>query len=173
MPTSPVHESQLYEQHHNPYNDSLRGRSRPLDSGRYPGNNVSGIRQPLMRNSTGSDPLVAVSPTSDTDYDYHAAQLAAFLEEYRVLQMELMRMSASLQQVADAEGGGGGGGSPKKAKGANANSSTPVGTNVNAVKIGGPTTAINVSSSQQNSLQQQQQLKSILKNSGNNNNYVA
>jgi len=173
MPTSPVHENSMYNQSHqfSPFNHS--GRVKPHRGRTSSGG--GGHNSLLVRNSAGSDPQVAgdKSPGGEVDYDYHAAQLAAFLEEYRVLQIELMRMSASLQQVSGAEGpsktsaaqGGRGEGLPSQkgtAVATNANdSSTHVGDNVN--KAGGAA----------HSLQTQQQLKSILKQTGNNNNYVA
>ncbi|OXA57588.1 Leucine-rich repeat-containing protein 4B [Folsomia candida] len=102
------------------------------------------------------------------EYDYHAAQLAAFLEEYRLLQMELMRMSASLTEMDSAPVTGGN----------NTNSNI----NLNSVD-NNPMIHLHqqqrLASSSNNANNfadfhpnQQQQFKSILKSSAPNNNYL-
>lgn len=137
-----------------------------------------------------------VGSASNVSYDYHAAQLAAFLEEYRQLQLELMRMSASLQQGGGgSESGGRSAGGQQAINSPPSDSSSSVG-NSNSImnnreSIGGgghkgshhDMSATNVNntsvffkhphSTQGTSPREQHQLKSILKNSGNNNNYVA
>jgi len=127
------------------------------------------------------------SSSNNGCYDYHAAQLAAFLEEYRQLQLELMRMSASLQQQGNGASSSSGQqqqqqqsiGSPSSASSSLGNSNSISGnskgnhdlstTNVNNATM----LYKNNSPSHPTHSQQQHQLKSILKNSGNNNNYVA
>ncbi|CAG7726104.1 unnamed protein product [Allacma fusca] len=109
-----------------------------------------------------SMPTSPIHEPHSTTYDYHAAQLAAFLEEYRLLQLELMRMSASLNNTpGSAEGNG---------------------NNMTGTPIGPTAPSSSTSSATQNAPQalkaadnnsSQQQLKSILKNPTHNNNYMA
>lgn len=152
MPTSPVHDHYFGEtaappgaslRHHGGSHDDSGKALLSRDS--------AGIS--YVRTATSGP----VGPPGNVSYDYHAAQLAAFLEEYRQLQLELMRMSASLQQ---------GGTETRKSPGeTNSNfgkQGFDMGSNGNpSVLFKGQSTS------------PQQQLKSILKNSGNNNNYVA
>ncbi|CAL8078929.1 unnamed protein product [Orchesella dallaii] len=187
MPTSPVHDHYFVEPG-TPSVGALRHHSGSHDEGR------NGLLSPSEQGisyvrTANSGPVSSAS--NNGCYDYHAAQLAAFLEEYRQLQLELMRMSASLQQ----QGSNGASSSsssqqqqqqsinsPPSASSSlgNSNSMTTSGnskgnhdlsTNVNNAamlyKTNSPSHPTHGNSPQQH------QLKSILKNSGNNNNYVA
>jgi len=109
MPTSPVHEHPSYNQYRHHGNYGLPSEPR------------------AVRSSSGSQ--IHENEDQSHIYDYHAAQLSAFLEEYRVLQTELMRMRASLNNVEQPSGNYGNQPSTSSQSGAAATS--PPGTNVN------------------------------------------
>lgn len=194
MPTSPVHDH-YFADHGAPSVGALRHHSGSHDEGHHGGGLLSPSEQAGIAHvrTANSGP---VGSASNVSYDYHAAQLAAFLEEYRQLQLELMRMSASLQQGGGgSESGGRSAGGQQAINSPPSDSSSSVG-NSNSImnnreSIGGgghkgshhDMSATNVNntsvffkhphSTQGTSPREQHQLKSILKNSGNNNNYVA
>lgn len=200
MPASPVHDHYFMDhsapsvgamRHHTGSHDEGRNGGGLLSPSEHGGGGISYVR------TASSGP---VGSASNVSYDYHAAQLAAFLEEYRQLQLELMRMSASLQQGGGSETGtrsvggqqqsvnsppsdsssmGNSNSTMSMHKNSSSGGSTIKGShhelsaNVNNTSVIFKGSGMHPHSSQGNSQQQQHQLKSILKNSGNNNNYVA